>query len=192
MKIIKTSIFCVMLIVTTTHSTKKAIFQGAIEAGGKVVELVIDKSTPVITAESGRWVEAFLVISERTGVSVDKMTVVADKLGTGMLYVAAAGVTIYSIKLVCNAGCTIKSSLWPSEEEIQAKLAQCVETEKRIELARQDIRMLQAKQTFEKCLDRHITEPGFPAACENVARAYAKFNRHNEVNDIKDFFNQSR
>lgn len=190
MKNIKISIFCAMSIVTTTYCP---IGEKAVEKAGEIVtEIVINQALPVITAESAKWAETLLVISERTGVSIDKMTVVVDKVGTGMLYVAAAGVTIYSIKLVCNAGCTVKSSLWPSEAEIQAKLAQCAETEKRIKLAREEIKMLDAKVTFEECLDRHITEPGFPSACENVARAYAKFNRHNEVNNIKAFFNQSK
>ncbi len=181
-----------MIIVATTHCFWAPAGTAAVKEIGEVAYLVIDKTAPVITAESTRWTEALLVIAERTGVSVDKMTVVVDKLGTGMLYVAAAGVTIYSIKLVCNAGCTVKSSLWPSKEEVQAKLAQCVETEKRIEFAQADIRMLKAKQTFEQCLDAHIKEPGFPKACEDVARSYAAFNRYNEVNGIKAFFNQSR
>lgn len=184
MKNITTILCCAMIIATTAYGVD-GMWVKAVQEGGKVATIIIDKTAPVLTAESTRWAEALLIIAERTGVSVDKMTVTADKLGTGALYVVAGGMTIYSIHLVCNAGCTIKSSLWPSEEEIQAKLDQ--------HLSRADrIARFQAKQTFEQCLDKHIEEPGFPAACENVARAYAKLDRYNEVNNIKAFFNQPR
>ncbi len=193
MKNVKISIFYAIVITSTAESVFwNPAGTEAVKEAAKVATIIIDKTVPILSAESAKLTETILVVSERTGVSVDKMTVVVDKLGTGMIYVAAAGVTIYSIKLVCNAGCTVKSSLWPSEEEIQAKLAQCIETEKRIKLIREEIKMLDAKATFEQCLDKHIEKPGFPEACENAARAYAKFNRYNEVNSIKAFFNQSR
>ncbi len=188
----KVSIFFIIIIISTLRCYPKAAGVAAVEQIAVEAKIIIKENLPVLVSTSTEWAETLLIISERTGVSIDKMTVIVDKLGTGVLYVAAAGVTIYSIKLVCNAGCSIKSTFWPSEEEVQAKLAHCVELDKRIKLAREEIKMLDAKSEFEQCLDRHIAESGFPLACENLAKAYAKFERYNEVNNIKAFFNQSK
>ena len=72
--------------------------------------------------------------------------------------VESVGKAVYSVLETAALNCY-------SEEEIQAKLAQSLSTAGRIAI-------LEAKRTFEQCLDRHITELGFPVACEDVALKY--------------------